>query len=344
MTPDDAGRGENHHTPPDDELDARLRRENHLLRWRYDVVAYHADLHAHAAQQALRERDEALAALARAEQALAAATGSRRWRRRAAGEPATQATELTATEPNEASTPREAALPVVIISRDRFDCLRQLVSWLESTPGVGEIHIVDNASTWPPLVEYLDASPHTVHRLGVNLGHHAPWITGLISEISQGPFVVTDPDVIPDPDCPHDVLAHFRAILDRHPGIDKVGFGLRIDDLPDSFAHRDAVVRWESRFWTDAVEPGVYRAEIDTTFAVYRPGRDHKGFNALRTGPPYVARHLPWYAPTASPTAEEIYYREHADPAIASWTGDELPLLYQQREPDQRAAEAQGSA
>jgi hypothetical protein len=222
-------------------------------------------------------------------------------------------------------------VPVIVISRDRLDCLRQLVEWLERTPDIGPIHIVDNASSWPPLLDYLATSPHIVHRLEVNLGHYAPWVIGLVAAVADAPFVVTDPDVIPDAACPPDVIAHFRMILDRHPDIDKAGFGLRLDDLPDTFAHRDAVVRWESKFWRDEVEPGVFRADIDTTFALYRPGRDHKTFNAVRTGAPYVARHLPWYSATNAPTAEDVYYREHADPAIASWTGDELPVLYQHR-------------
>lgn len=219
------------------------------------------------------------------------------------------------------------AVPVIVISRDRLDCLQQLVTWLEHTPSVGEIHIVDNASTWPPLVDYLDRSPHTIHRLEVNLGHHSPWVIGLIASVSHAPFVVTDPDVIPDPSCPPDVLDHFHEILGRHSDIDKVGFGLRIDDLPAAFAHRDAVIRWEGQFWHDEVEPNVYRAEIDTTFALYRAGRDHKKYNALRTGAPYVARHLPWYRATDSFTDEDRHYRAHADPGVTSWIGDGLPAL-----------------
>jgi hypothetical protein len=220
-------------------------------------------------------------------------------------------------------------VPVIVISRDRLDCLRQLVTWLEQTPGVGEIHIVDNASTWPPLIDYLDDSPHTVHRLEVNLGHHSPWVIGLVASVSHAPFVVTDPDVIPDPTCPPDVFEHFRTILDRHRDIDKVGFGLRIDDLPTAFPHRDAVMRWEGQFWRDEVEPQVFRAEIDTTFALYRAGRDHKKYNALRTGAPYVARHLPWYRASDTLTDEDRHYRAHADPAITSWIGDGLPALLQ---------------
>ena len=236
----------------EDRLNERLRAENLLLRWRYDVVTEYADLHAHRAQQQAGPRTDG-----------DGGTGS---------------------------------VPVIVISRDRLDCLRQLIDWLETADGVGPIHIVDNASTWPPLLEYLERSPHTVHRLEVNLGHHSPWVTGLVAQLSEAPFVVTDPDVVPDPACPLDALARFGEILERHPHFDKVGFGLRIDDLPDSFAHRDAVTRWEQQFWTAELEPGVFKAEIDTTFALYRAGRDHKKYNALRNrlpvrgAPPAVVR------------------------------------------------------
>lgn len=305
-------------TEPDDALRERLRAENRLLRSRYDVAAWHCDLHAHAAQQAMRERDAALAKAAQLEAELDEAKASR-WRRKAA--------TATSPDPQPASI---ASTQVVIISRDRLDCLQRLMTWLESAEGVGQIHIVDNASTWQPLVEYLHESPHTVHWLGVNLGHHAPWITGLISEISQSRFVVTDPDVVPDESCPPDVIPHLHSILDRFPDVDKVGLGLRIDDLPDDFPRRASVIDWESQYWRDEVEPGVFKAAVDTTFALYRAGRDHKSFSALRTGAPYVAQHLSWYVSDASRSDEDRYYEEHADPSIASWTGPGLSLLYRQ--------------
>ena len=101
--------------------------------------------------------------------------------------------------------------------------------------------------------------------------------------------------------------------------------GLRIDDLPAHFALRDDVISWERQFWQVEVEPGVFRADTDTTFAMYRPlDRRHEMFRALRTGPPYVARHLPWYTDSSMPSAEETYYRAHADPTMSNWNRDEV--------------------
>ena len=59
------------------------------------------------------------------------------------------------------------------------------------------------------------------------------------------------------------------------------------------------------------VEPGIYKADIDTTFALYRPYC--KGVASIyqevyRTGRPYIIKHLPWYVDTNNMSDEELYY------------------------------------
>jgi hypothetical protein len=226
------------------------------------------------------------------------------------------------------SRPDVQRVPIFIIVRDRLEPLRLLLDWLDRA-GQHEVVLVDNASTYPPLVQALDASPHEVIRLERNLGPRAPWLSGLVADRALNrPYVVTDPDVVPDRDCPLDAIGHFTELLERYPDTPKVGFGLRIDDLPDGFAHRRDVVEWESQWWVDELEPGVYRAPLDTTFSLYRAGRAWHEFTALRTGPPYVARHLPWYSDTERPTAEESYYRDHLDPLVNSWDQTGLPAWF----------------
>ncbi len=219
-----------------------------------------------------------------------------------------------------------ADVPVLIPVRDRVTPLRQLVDWLEGA-GHQELWLIDNASTYPPLLDYLASTAHDVVRLDRNLGHLSPWLSGTAPRVAHGRhLVISDPDVVPDPGCPPDAVARFRELLDRHPDVDKVGFGLRIDDLPSSYPLAGDVREWELRFWRDEVEPGVFRADIDTTFALYRPlDRRHDESRALRTGPPYVARHLPWYLDADDLSAEDRYYREHADAMIANWDRDQLP-------------------
>lgn len=215
--------------------------------------------------------------------------------------------------------------PVIIITRDRLDSLRQLVTWLE---GIGQQNIwfCDNASTYPPLLDYLNSSPH--HKLfnEINFGHRGPWLSGLVPELGHDShFIVTDPDVVPCSECPADVLDVFANMLKDHPDIDKIGLSLRIDDLPESYEHAERVRTWESQFWKNVYSPGYYKADVDTTFAMYRPGENHQNSKSLRSAPPYVARHLPWYQDSANPSDELTYYLEHADSLVINWDRKVLP-------------------
>jgi len=231
---------------------------------------------------------------------------------------------------------RPAECPVFIPVRDRLESLEQLVIWLERA-GHEQIWLIDNASSYPPLMEYLARSPHHVVHLGRNLGHRSPWLSGLVQRHAHGvPFVVSDPDVVPVEECPLDAVLHFGEILERHVELHKVGFGLKIDDLPEHYPLADEVRQWEAQFWAEEIEPGVYRADIDTTFALHRAmPPPHENYLAARTGPPYTARHLAWYVDSTALSDDERYYREHADTLVSNWNRDRLArwkLIHRQQQ------------
>ncbi len=233
--------------------------------------------------------------------------------------------------PNKKGTSTTAATPIIIIVRDRLEPLRLLLEWLDRA-GHDEVYLLDNASTYPPLIDALATSPHTVVPAGGNLGHRSPWTSGLVAKVgADRAYVITDPDVVPDENCPLDAVVKFAELLDRYPEVDRVGFGLKIDDLPEEYRHRDEVVTWEAQFWIDEAEPGVYRADIDTTFALYRPGPRRPGAHGLRTGTPYVARHLPWYEDSEKPSEEQRYYLDHLDPTVNTWDQELLPTWLDSR-------------
>jgi len=132
------------------------------------------------------------------------------------------------------------------------------------------------------------------------------------------------PYVVPIKSCPRDALKLFYKLLRRYRSVTKVGFGLKINDLPNHYAHKARVKRWEKQFWDHEISPGVFRAPIDTTFALYRAGTEF-GFAALRTGAPYVARHLPWYMDSMRPSREEKFYRAHLRRDFSNWNQVTLP-------------------
>lgn len=210
------------------------------------------------------------------------------------------------------------SIPIIINNFNRLTYLKCLIDRLERA-GYTNIYIIDNASTYQPLLDYYVNTPYHVYRLNQNVGYLSLWQTGIYKQFRNHYFVYTDSDVVPDEMCPDDFLVHFYRLMRRYPRASKVGFSLRIDNLPDYFPHKEQVLQWESRFWQSPLpkEKAVpaYRAAIDTTFALYRPnvrgGAYYHDF-MIRTGEPYTACHLPWYSNPESMSAEDKYYAEQA--------------------------------
>ena len=95
--------------------------------------------------------------------------------------------------------------------------------------------------------------------------------------------------------------------------LDKIGFGIRIDDLPSYFTLKESVVKYEQVYWSKEIEPGLFDANIDTTFALYKPFSNLKfgevyTLNSFRFGSPYLVKHLPWYIDNGNLTDEDLNY------------------------------------
>ena len=214
-----------------------------------------------------------------------------------------------------------------IICRDRVTYTKQLVEWLEKA-GQERIYLVDNDSTYQPLLDYYESTPHTVIWMGGNTGHTGVWNTGQIAKYAPDEyFIVSDPDVIPTEDCPMDAIDYFRYVLDTYSDRQKVGFSLKLDDLPDHYKFKENVIGYERQFLNyGGPEAGLCYAPIDTTFALYRPGATQDISYACRTLKPYEARHMSWYIDSNNPGEEEEYYIANAHPRINSWNHKDLPF------------------
>lgn len=198
-------------------------------------------------------------------------------------------------------------VPVVINTRDRLTDLLALLGWLEGA-GYDNIVLLDQASTWPPLLNYLDTTPHKVVRCKDNIGSRAPWLYDVYER--AGWMVYTDCDCVPIEECPDDVVAHLHALLMNHPEFPKAGLGIYIRDLGQ---FRD---RYREELFHNAAENWLgdcHQAKVETTFALYRPGVPFS-FDAVRSRYPYEARHLPFYR-EGCPTEEDLYYLDRARPS-----------------------------
>ena len=197
--------------------------------------------------------------------------------------------------------------PIYINTRDRVSDLKAQIAWFERA-GHERIIILDNDSTYPPLLEYLEQTPHEVQRLRTNLGARALWLRG---KFPDEWYAETDPDIIPTEDCPLDLLDHLLKLAQKHK--EKAGVGLYIDDV--EFPTK----AWEQELCRPEIFRGdCYWAPVDTTLAVYPPNIDFTP-NAVRSAAPYLARHMGWYASLDDP--EFAYYTNRAvrGPNGTSW-------------------------
>lgn len=186
-----------------------------------------------------------------------------------------------------------------------------------------EAIIIDNASTYPPLLEWYEDCNYSVRKLSANVGHLAPWVAALVDPSED--YVVTDPDLdISDiPDNWDEVL---KEGLERFIRCSKAGFSLDdmfvpqenpayIDDRMGEFPNGNPIVwgdvaeEYKDRIW--------HKFPIDTTFALYRAGTTVHTIDGVRSGRPYTAKHLPWHLVTKVipdspalqiPMNDEIYY------------------------------------
>lgn len=221
-------------------------------------------------------------------------------------------------------------IPFFITSYNRVSCLKELVKWCQKAE-LTNVIIIDNASIYPPLLEYLkevEKDGYKVHRLSSNMKHYALWeCEGFNDIVKDKYFVLTDPDIIPIEDCPLDVIDCLYEILQRHSSMPKVGLGLKIDDIPDYFSLKRNVLYWESQYWTHPIYDEkviLFEAPVDTTFALYRPGV--RGWQAVcRTGYPYIARHVTWYKDLIQLSEEDLFYRLHSTD-ISNWIYGDIQL------------------
>jgi hypothetical protein len=228
-------------------------------------------------------------------------------------------------------------IPIIINNFNRLETLKKLILSLE-TRGYLNIYIIDNLSTYPPLIEYYKTCRYTIFRLEKNMGPDALWASSIYKKFKNDFFVYTDSDIVPIVECPDDFLLFFLNTLKENKLARKVGFSLKIDDIPDSNLLKKYIIKCEEHFFHDFKKGNLlYRAPIDTTFALYRPrGKRRHANNSIemyRTGYPYLARHLPWYTDSKNPDAEEKYYLEHLE-MKTFWTSKSKKLFEDRKKND----------
>jgi hypothetical protein len=185
-----------------------------------------------------------------------------------------------------------------------------------------KIYIIDNASTYTPLVEYLKQidGQNNVKVLyqPENYGHKVyerPEIYDLGGEM----YIVTDPDLKLNPKMPKNFLEIMSGLSEQYK-TNKIGLALDIKNDIDTTKTLNGqpgvtFATNESKYWEDPIKDPkyeLYRAPIDTTFALINKKYRILGKmdNSIRIAGDFTAVHRPWTIrnKTEVPPEEMEYY------------------------------------
>lgn len=220
---------------------------------------------------------------------------------------------------------KEGSIPILLNNFNRLESLKELISWLMTLETPTSIIILDNKSTYLPLLNYyasLKNSPIQVIKMTFNSGRF-----GLIHYFKKlkkyNKIVISDCDLVPYDHTPKDVLTQLSNLLNKYPEYNHIGVSLEIQDIPNTYPLKKLVIDWEKRFWPPyarEINSEAYEAEIDTTFSMFRSNSTiNPHAAALRTKRPYTLKHVDWYLNPKKINQEYRYYISTCS-SFGSWT------------------------
>lgn len=218
------------------------------------------------------------------------------------------------------------SIPIIIVNFNQLFYLKQLVNFLLNRE-LTNIIIIDNKSTYPPLLKYYEEINNKVkiEWMSENYGHAVFFKNReLQKKYGRGFYILTDADIVPNDNLPHNFIRQMMLhLIYNWKKITKVGFALKLDDIPDENILKEKIVKWETKFWETEISKGIYKAPLDTTFALYKPNYPQKYdqisyLEAHRFAENFTAKHGGWYVKQKSLTEEQAYYVETAS-SSSSW-------------------------
>lgn len=218
------------------------------------------------------------------------------------------------------------SIPIIIINFNQLYYLQQLVDFFIKR-GHHNIVIIDNNSTYQPLIDYYSSIENnvTIERMCQNFGHMVFFESNeLQNKYGKGFYFLTDADIIPNNQLPLDFFETMLQTMKKHfVNITKVGFALDIESIPDYYPKKQNVINWETPFWKYQAGKNKFHSLIDTTFALYKPGYPKKykqvGFlYAIRMSGNFTAKHGGWYIDYNNMTEEQVFFQKTAT-SSSSW-------------------------
>ncbi len=216
-------------------------------------------------------------------------------------------------------------IPLIIPVFNQMTFTKGLIESFRKFYPKNRIYILNNGSTYPPLLEWLKETDlknnvcvfnYKENAFRENLRHF------LDSYIIYGYeyYAISDPDILIPDYTPGNFLEMFKALIDEH-NYHRAGFGLKTEDIPDYIHDKAMIVANENELKTKPVwfyKHQGYIAPLDTTFCLYKTSNG--GWSSPMNGKDWgncvrllEARHLGWYIDPSNVSEEMDYYFKTAN-------------------------------
>lgn len=201
-------------------------------------------------------------------------------------------------------------IPIFINNKENLTDTKGLVGDLLER-GYTNIHILDNDSDYPPLLEWYKNCPVTVHKFP-NYGDKCFWNSKICNEYKSHKYLVlSTSDIRLNPETPDNFIDVMIEKLQKYPQFDKIGLSLALD-FERNTEYQQWSYEWEQQFWKTELEPNLYDAHVDTTFNVFKHGAH--SYNGMRIAGNFTAKHMTWYIDFNKELPEqEKYYLDKAN-------------------------------
>ena len=202
--------------------------------------------------------------------------------------------------------------PIILTNLNRLSTCKKMVEDLFKLNPNAIIYIIDNASTYPPLLDWYKQIENdtTIIYNNTNLGPWTFFYSYHSIKINSEWYIYSDADLELNSEMPYnwqEIMKEYILKYDR-----KASLALRIDDIPDYYPFKDKIRDHQSVCWYPTDEPDIYKAITDMTFTMDRKDKGYR-YESIRLAGKFLAKHIPWYIDFNNIEDEEKYYIENLD-------------------------------
>ena len=201
--------------------------------------------------------------------------------------------------------------PIYLTNMNRLSTTKKMVEDLFRLNSNSRITIIDNASTYPPLLEWYEQVKGDINiiRHTENKGCWSFFYSGYASACTDDWYVYSDADLELNPNMSSDwqeILMEWHKKYNR-----KASLVLRLDDVPEGEL-KEKIKNHQNICWGLTEDKNVYHGVTDMTFSFDAKAEGYR-YDSVRIGGDFACRHIPWYLDFNNLPEEEKYYLDHLD-------------------------------